>query len=339
VGPVLGVVPFNFPCNLLAHKLAPALASGCSIVIKPSPKAPLTTLLMAAACEDAGIPPGLVSVMPCADDVAGRLVADERFKLLSFTGSPKVGWHLKSMAGKKRVHLELGNNSGVIIHDDCPDLEWAARRCAMGAFAYGGQSCISVQRIYVHRSVCEEVTGLLAAAAADLVVGDPLQDATDIGPLVDAQSAERVIMWIEEAVDDGARVVCGASDFQVPDLSACYLAPHVLVGVDHSMHVMNEETFGPVVGIMMVADADEGVRLANDSCYGLTASVWTQDAERGLALMQQLEAGTVYLNRCDYLDPGLAWTGVKDSGHGASLSHLGFGSVTRPKSYHLRTAT
>jgi len=311
VGPVLGVVPFNFPCNLLAHKLAPALATGCSMVIKPSPKAPLTTLLMAEAYDESDAPGGLLSVLPCPDDVAGELVADERFKLLSFTGSPAVGWRLKSMAGKKRVHLELGNNSGVIVHDDCPDVDWAAQRCAMGAFAAGGQSCISVQRVFVHRPLYDGFVDRLAAAAGRLKVGDPLDDGTDIGPLVDQGSAERVVRWIDEAADRGARVVCGG------ERDGAVVQATVLADVPSDATVQREEVFGPVLTVTPYDDFAAAVDAVNDTRLGLQAGVFTRDLGRIRYAWDNLVVGGVCIN--DYPTfrvDNMPYGGVKDSGLG-----------------------
>lgn len=311
VGAVLGVVPFNFPCNLLAHKLAPALASGCPIVIKPSPKAPLTTLAMAAACEAAGLPHGLLSVLPCPDDVARELVTDERIKLLSFTGSPAVGWYLKSIAGKKRVHLELGNNSGVIVHEDCPDTDWAAVRCALGAFAYGGQSCISVQRIFVHRALHDEFIDKLAAAAGRLVVGDPLDEATDIGPLVDEASAERVVGWVDEAAAAGAAVVCGGGR------DGAVVQATILADVPPDARIQREEAFGPVLTVTPYDDFPAAVEAVNSTALGLQAGVFTRDLGLIRYAWDNLVVGCVCVN--DYPTfrvDNMPYGGVKDSGLG-----------------------
>jgi len=326
VGPVLGVVPFNFPCNLLAHKLAPALAAGCPIVIKPSPKAPLTPLLMAAAVHEAGIPAGMVSVLPCSDEVAGELVADDRFKLLSFTGSPAVGWHLKSIAGKKRVHLELGNNSGVVVHDDCPDVDWAAKRCAFGAFAQGGQSCISVQRVFVHRPLYDDFVGRLAAAAAELVVGDPLDEATDVGPLIDEISATRVVEWIEEARAAGAEVVCGG------DREGALVAPTVLTDVPANARIQREEVFGPVLTVTPYDDFTAALDAVNGTSLGLQAGVFTRDLGRVRSAWDKLEVGAVCIN--DYptfrID-NMPYGGVKDSGLGREGVRYALEAYTEPR--------
>ena len=326
VGPVLGIVPFNFPCNLLAHKLAPALACGCAIVIKPSPKAPLTPLIMAEAVATAGVPSGLVSVLPCSDEVAGGLVADERFKLLSFTGSPAVGWYLKTLAGKKPVHLELGNNSGVIIHEDCPDVDWAASRCALGGFGYGGQSCISVQRIYVHRPLYDAFVAKLVDAAGELVVGDPLDDATDVGPLVDEASAERVVGWIDEAIADGAEAACGATR------KGAIVAPTVLTGVSATATVQCEEVFGPVITVTPYDDFADAVAAVNASPLGLQAGLFTRDLGRIRFAWDELVVGAVCVN--DYPTfrvDNMPYGGVKDSGLGREGVRYALESYTEPR--------
>ena len=326
VGPVLGVVPFNFPCNLLAHKLAPALAAGCPIIIKPSPKAPLTPLLMAATVEDAGIPSGMVSVLPCSDEVAGELVADERFALLSFTGSPAVGWYLKSIAGKKRVHLELGNNSGVVVHEDCPDVDWAAKRCALGAFAQGGQSCISVQRVFVHRPLYDDFVDKLVAAAGELVVGDPLEEATDVGPLVDEASAARVEKWIEEARAGGAEVVCGG------DRDGAVVSPTVLTKVVAEARIQRQEVFGPVLTVTPYDDFDAALRAVNDTSLGLQAGVFTRDLGRIRLAWDNLEVGAVCINEYPtFRVDNMPYGGVKDSGLGREGVRYALEAYTEPR--------
>jgi acyl-CoA reductase-like NAD-dependent aldehyde dehydrogenase len=219
------------------------------------------------------------------------------------------------------------------------DFDFTVDNLVDGAFFNSGQSCCGIERIYVHRDLYDRFVEAYAAKVREYRVGDPLDETTTLGPVVDAAAADHVRRQVSAAVAAGARSLVPASAFDVPDRSKCYLAPVVLDRVDHSMDVMVEETFGPAVGIMKVDDVDDAVALMNDSPYGLTASIWTTDSARGEAIATRVEAGTVYLNRCDYLDPALAWTGVKDSGVGCSLSKLGFLQVTRPKSYHFRTLT
>ncbi len=208
LGPIAGITPFNFPLNLVAHKVAPAIAAGCSLVLKPAPQTPLTALLLAEAVQQAGWPDGGLNVLPLSNEDAGLLVTDERIKLISFTGSAAVGWQIKKNCGKKKVALELGGNAGVIVHSDA-DLAYAADRCVVGGFSYAGQSCISVQRIVVERSVFAKFTDLLLEGVKKLKTGDPLDESTDLGPLIRESDAIRASDWIEEAVRGGARLLCG----------------------------------------------------------------------------------------------------------------------------------
>jgi acyl-CoA reductase-like NAD-dependent aldehyde dehydrogenase len=282
-----------------------------------------------------------VQALPVSHVTVAELIAKRRFGFVAFTGSVRGGHEVYRTVAHENfvgVGLELGGKDPALVLPDC-DFDHAVDNLVDGAFFNSGQSCCGIERVYVHADLYDRFVEAYVAKTRQYVVGSPLEAGTTIGPVVTPSAAERIRAQIAQALAGGARALVGASDFFVPDLGSCYVAPHVLVDVTHDMDVMAEETFGPVVGIMKYKSVEEGVRLANDSRYGLTASVWTQDADRGLAIMQQLQAGTVYMNRCDYLDPGLAWTGVKDSGHGASLSQLGFHAVTRPKSYHLRTRT
>jgi acyl-CoA reductase-like NAD-dependent aldehyde dehydrogenase len=274
-------------------------------------------------------------------DTTAKLVATRRLGYVSFTGSVRGGHEVYRTVAKDNfigVGLELGGKDPALVLPDC-DFDFAVENLVDGAFYNAGQSCCGIERIYVHESIYDRFVEAYVAKTKEYVVGDPLDPKTNLGPMVDAKSADAVRRQITEAMDKGARALIAPGHFRVPDTSRAYLAPQVLVDVDHSMSVMKEESFGPVIGIMKVRDAADGVQLMNDSEYGLTASIWTADARKAETLATYVQAGTVYMNRCDYLDPGLAWTGVKDSGHGCSLSRLGFLQVTRPKSYHLRVAT
>ncbi|MBI4401905.1 MAG: aldehyde dehydrogenase family protein, partial [Nitrospirae bacterium] len=242
IGPVLGITPFNFPLNLVAHKVAPSLASGNPIVLKPAPQTPLTALLLGEIVLESGLPAGAVSIVPCDNTVAEQMVADPRFKLLSFTGSAAVGWMLKARCGKKRVVLELGGNAGVIVEPDA-DLEVAAQRCATGGFTYAGQSCISVQRIYVHETVHDRFLSQLLARVKALKTGDPSEEDTVIGPLINEAAARRVEDWIVEAVAQGARVLAGGKR------SGSVVEATVLGDVAPAMKVSCQEVFGPVVTV------------------------------------------------------------------------------------------
>jgi acyl-CoA reductase-like NAD-dependent aldehyde dehydrogenase len=267
-----------------------------------------------------------------------RLIGSRALGYVSFTGSVRGGHEIyRALAQDNFIQagMELGGKDPAFVLEDA-EIAFAAENLVDGAFFNAGQSCCGIERIYVAEPVYDRFVEAFVAETRNYVLGDPLDDATTLGPLVDAKSAEFVRGQVSAAVAAGAKQLLGDADFTLPDRSACYLAPQVLVDVDHSMALMHEETFGPAIGIMRVANESEGLALMNDSEFGLTASIWTADDERGAALAEEVEAGTVFMNRCDYLDPALAWTGVKDSGFGCSLSKLGFGSVTRPKSYHLR---
>src|SRR5579863_841017 len=242
LGPIAGITPFNFPLNLVAHKVAPAIAAGCTMVLKPAPQTPLTALLLAESVQLAGWPDGALNVLPLSNEDAGLLVSDDRIKLISFTGSVPVGWEIKRNSGKKKVVLELGGNAGVIIHSDA-DLSYAADRCVAGGFTYSGQSCISVQRILVERSVSAKFIDLLLAGVSKLKTGDPLDESTDVGPLIRERDAVRAVEWIQEAVRTGARLLCGGKR------QGSLLEPTVLTGTRTDMKVNCQEIFAPVVTV------------------------------------------------------------------------------------------
>src|SRR6202158_3912627 len=242
LGPIAGITPFNFPLNLVAHKVAPAIAPGCPLVLKPAPQTPLTALLLAEAVQQAGWPDGGLNVLPLSNDDAGLLVTDERIKLISFTGSAAVGWQIKRNCGKKKVVLELGGNAGVIVHCDA-DLAYAADRCVAGGFAYAGQTCISVQRILVERTAFAKFTDLLLEGVKKLKIGDPLDDSTDLGPLIRESDAVRTAVWIDEAVRAGARLLCGGNR------KGLIVEPTVLTGTRPDMKVNCQEIFAPVVTV------------------------------------------------------------------------------------------
>jgi glyceraldehyde-3-phosphate dehydrogenase (NADP+) len=311
IGPVLGITPFNFPLNLVLHKVAPAVAAGNPIVIKPSPHTPCTALRLAELFDKAGLPKGALSVLPMPTQTAERLVRDDRYRLLSFTGSDTVGWYLKSLAGRKRVILEMGGNAGAIVHSDAPDLDYAAERVAAGAFGSAGQVCISVQRIFVHRPIYDHFREKLVRAVALLPVGDPLDPNTRVGPMIDAANLERVSRWVSRAVDRGARVVTGG------EAKPPFYLPTLLENVDHSCEVYCEEVFGPVAILEPYDSFADAVALVNESRFGLQAGVFTSDFRNFLLAADQLEVGGVILNdvptyRVDHMPYG----GVKDSGFG-----------------------
>ena len=310
IGPIAAISPFNFPLNLAAHKLSPAIASGNPIVLKPPSKDPLTMLTVAEIIEAAGAPAGSVSILPMTRELGDRMVADERFKLLTFTGSPSVGWRMKERAGKKKVVLELGGNAGVIV-DASADLDWAVKRTLVGAYAYSGQVCISVQRMFVHESVWDAFMAKFLAGVEALRVGDPLDPATDVGPMVDAGQASRTQRWVDEAVALGGRVLAGGR------AEGSFFPPTVLTDVPLEAQVCSNEAFAPLVVAFRFGTLDEAIERVNDSMFGLQTGVFTNDLAGAWRAFGELEVGGVIINdiptyRIDHMPYG----GVKDSGLG-----------------------
>ncbi len=325
VGPVGGITPFNFPLNLVAHKVAPAIAAGCPLVLKPAPQTPLTALMLAESVQQAGWPDGALNVLPLSNDDAGVLVSDERIKLISFTGSAAVGWDIKRRAGKKKVLLELGGNAGVIVHGDA-DLEYAAARCVAGSFTYAGQSCISVQRILVERPALGKFTDLLLAGAAKLKGGDPLDESADLGPMIRESDAIRATLWVEEAVRGGARLLCGGGR------KGSVMEATVLTGTRPEMKVNCLEIFAPVVTVEGYDGFDDALRMVNHSAYGLQAGIFTRDVKRLFTAFEELEvggliAGDVPTFRIDHMPYG----GVKDSGLGREGLRYAIEEMTEPR--------
>ncbi len=339
VGVVLDIAAWNYPLAIAVNVIVPAVLAGNAVLVKHASQTALVADQFERAFLDAGAPTGLVQAMPMDHATTARLIDSRALGYVSFTGSVRGGHEIyRTLAQRNFIAagLELGGKDPALVLEDA-DVAFAAENLVDGSFYNAGQSCCGIERIYVAESRYDEFVEAFVAHARQYVMGDPQDAATTLGPLVDEASADAVRAQVARARAAGARLLVGDADFAVPDRTRCYLAPQVLVDVDHSMDLMVEETFGPAIGIMRVANESEGLALVNDSPYGLTASLWTADLDRGQRLAEDVEAGTVYVNRCDYLDPGLAWTGVKDSGFGCSLSKLGFRSVTRPKSYHLRS--
>ena len=309
IGPVAAISPFNFPLNLVAHKLAPAVAAGCPVVLKPASTTPLSALNLGELILETEWPPGALSILPCPPAVAAPLVEDERFKLITFTGSAEVGWGIKSRAGKKRVALELGGNAAAVV-DETGDVEFAAARCAVGGFAYAGQSCISVQRIYVHSAVEERFLELFLGQVASLKAGDPLDPEAIVGPLITRGDAERVESWVNEATSKGAKLLCGGKR------DGSFYQPTVLADVDPSLPVSRQEVFGPVVVIDSFDTWNEALAKVNDSAFGLQAGVFTQRIDDALAAFAELEVGGVVVNDVPTyrVDP-MPYGGAKDSGN------------------------
>jgi glyceraldehyde-3-phosphate dehydrogenase (NADP+) len=308
IGPVAGISPFNFPLNLALHKVAPAIASGNPIVLKPPSKDPLVMLFIAKLLDEIGIEPGSLSVLPMSREVGNAMVEDERFKLLSFTGSPDVGWSMKREAGMKKVVLELGGNAGVIVDEDS-DLSFAAQRVRVGAFAYAGQVCISVQRVFIHEAVYDAFVDALVNETQRVKLGDPMDRETDLGPMIDDKAAARSQKWIEDAVAAGARVLTGGK------AEGRFMQPTIIENAPRESFVCSREAFAPLVTIFKVPSFGKAVEAVNDSIYGLQAGVFTNNLERALYAFEIIEAGGVVLNdvptyRIDHMPYG----GVKSSG-------------------------
>ncbi len=312
VGPVLAITPFNFPLNLVAHKLAPALAAGCPVILKPAPQTPFTALALGEVILKAGWPQEALAVLPLSNaDTAWLAEKEDRIKLVSFTGSAKVGWEIKAHSGRKRVLLELGGNAALIVHSDWPDLDEAASRTAYAAFGYAGQSCIGVQRVFVQRSIFQTFLWKVVECTAKLVSGDPSDEATEVGPLVRLSEAERIEAWVKEAVDAGAKLISGS------ERRGSLVTPVILTATQPGMKVRDEEVFGPVLAIEPYDDFEQALADVNHSKYGLQAGLLTRDAGRILTAYRELEVGALIVGDTPNwrLDP-MPYGGVKDSGLG-----------------------
>jgi acyl-CoA reductase-like NAD-dependent aldehyde dehydrogenase len=310
LGPVAGITPFNYPVNLVAHKVAPALAAGDPIIIRPASQTPVSALKLAQVVSEAGLPQGAFSVVPSTTQAAAALVEDERIRFLSFTGSPAVGWALKSRAGRKRMTLELGGNAGVIVHSDA-DLNYAAERVAWGGFSYAGQSCVSVQRVYIHTDVYEAFRDELVRRVKALKVGDPLDETTDVGPMIDLSAAERVEAWVDEARQAGAQVLTGGTR------NGNLWQPTVLAEIRPDLRVSCQEVFAPLVGLYRYTDIGEAIQGVDASDFGLQAGLFTNDMRVIREAFENIEVGGLMVNdvstfRIDHMPYG----GVKQSGTG-----------------------
>jgi acyl-CoA reductase-like NAD-dependent aldehyde dehydrogenase len=309
-GVIYGITPFNFPLNLVAHKVAPALASGNSIIIKPSPRTPLTSLLLGEAFLESGLPKAALQVVPMDVKLIPSILDDERISMISFTGSAPVGWDIKSKAGKKAVALELGGNASVIV-DESADVESSISKNLVGAFAYSGQVCISVQRIYVHEKLFDNWIGQFVDGARSLKQGDPADESTQLSVMIDEQAAQRTKQWIDEAVQNGAKLCCGGT------IDGSLLDAAVLTNTDPEMRIVSEEAFGPIVVVEKISEFREAVDMANHGKYGLQAGVFTQNLENVNYAAENLEYGGVIINDVPtFRVDNMPYGGVKDSGFG-----------------------
>jgi acyl-CoA reductase-like NAD-dependent aldehyde dehydrogenase len=327
VGPILAITPFNFPLNLVAHKVAPALAAGCPIILKPAPQTPFTALALGEVILKAGWNQEALAVLPLSNaDTAWLAEKEDRIKLVSFTGSSKVGWELKARSGRKRVLLELGGNAALIVHNDWHDLDEAAARTAHAAFGFAGQSCISTQRVFVQRGIFQTFLWKLVEYSAKLATGNPADEATEVGPLIRLSDAERVESWVKEAVEGGAKLIAGG------ERRGSMITPTILTGTRPGMKVHDEEVFGPVVVVEPYVDFEEALAAVNHSRYGLQAGLLTRDAGRILTAYRELEVGALIVGdtptwRLDSMPYG----GVKDSGLGREGIRSAIEEMTEPR--------
>jgi glyceraldehyde-3-phosphate dehydrogenase (NADP+) len=325
IGPILGITPFNFPLNLVAHKLAPAIASGNPILIKPAPQTPFTALKLGQIAVEAGWPAEAISVLPCSNDVAAVLVQDERIAMLSFTGSASIGWKLKEMVPRKRVTLELGGNAAVIVCEDA-DIALAAQRILAGGYTYAGQSCISVQRVYAHASLKDKLIELVKDGLRTMVMGDPAEESTRSGPMINLAAAERAESWIQEAISHGAKLHAGGTR------TGTMLAPSLLSDVAESCQLCREEAFAPVVIVNSFQNLEEAISAINASSYGLQAAIFTKNWPSMVKAWNELEVGAVLVDessawRADQLPYG----GVKNSGVGKEGLRSAIEEMTEPR--------
>jgi acyl-CoA reductase-like NAD-dependent aldehyde dehydrogenase len=337
LGVVLALAPWNYPWLASVNVVVPALLAGNSVILKIAPQTPLVAERYAEAFAAAGLPEGVFQYLHIVHDQVAEVIRDPRINFVAFTGSVAGGHAVQGAASERFIAtgLELGGKDPAYVRPDAK-LEAAIENLVDGAMFNSGQSCCAVERIYVHQDVYDRFVEGAVELTKQYKLGNPLIAVTTLGPMVRTDAADKARAHIADALQKGAKALIEERLFPASKPGTPYLAPQILTGVDHSMLVMTEETFAPVVGIMPVKDDDEAIRLMNDSKYGLTASIWTTDVDAAVRIGDRIETGTFYMNRCDYLDPALAWTGVKDSGRGCTLSKLGFEAFTRPKSFHLR---
>ena len=333
LGVVLVIAPWNYPWLTSVNAVVPALLAGNSVILKMAAQTPLVAERYAEAFKAAGLPEGVFQFLHLGHAQVARMIADPRIAFVAFTGSVGGGHAVQQAAAKRFIGtgLELGGKDPGYVRADA-DLAFAVENLVDGAFFNSGQSCCGIERIYVDKQVFKPFVEKFVDLTRQYRLGDPLEKETNLGPLVRTEAANNVRAQIRQAVRKGAKPLLRIKDRP----GTPYLPPEVLVNVDHGMAVMTEETFGPVVGIQPVKNDEEAIALMNDSRYGLTASIWTKDSEAAVRVGERVETGTWFMNRCDYLDPALAWTGIKDSGRGCTLSRLGLEAFTRPKSFHLR---
>ncbi len=340
LGTVFTIAPWNFPYLTAVNSIIPALMAGNAVILKHASSTLLIGERFQKAFDNAGLPSGLFTNLVLDHQKTADIISGGLADMVCFTGSVPGGRQIEQSATGQfiPVGLELGGKDPAYVRHDC-NLHHAIENLVDGAFFNSGQSCCGIERIYAHESVYDDFVSGVIDLTRQFVLGSPLDEATTLGPLIKPAAADFVRGQIDEAVSEGATAHIDPGKFAMDAPGSAYLAPQVLTGVNHQMRVMTEESFGPVVGIMKVSGDEEAVGLMNDSDFGLTAAIWTEDADAAQTIGNQLDTGTVFMNRCDYLDPALAWTGVKNTGRGCTLSRIGYEALTRPKSFHFRTNT
>lgn len=339
VGPVLIIFAWNYPYLILVNALIPALLAGNSVILKPSPQTPTVVEQVAKAFSEAGLPEGVIQYFHSGSPIIiESIVRNPKIALIAFTGSVAGGLAVQGAAADRVVNvgLELGGKDPAYVRGDV-DIAWAAEEIVDGAVFNSGQSCCSIERVYVDEKIHDEFVEAVQKVLKGYKLGDPLDKGTHLGPVISKRSKETIEAHIQDALDKGATNATPANEtFEKLPAKGNFVVPTLLTNVNHGMKVMKDETFGPVIPVMKVKSDDEAVELMNDSEFGLTASIWTQDTDKGYELCEQVEAGTVFVNRCDYPSPDLAWTGWKNSGKGQTLSKFGFDQFVKLKSYHLK---
>jgi len=340
LGVVLVLAPWNYPYLTSVNSVVPAIMAGNAVVLKHSSQTPLCAERFAESFQAAGLPEGVFQFVHCSHENSARMIASPLVDFVAFTGSVAGGHAVQHAAADRFIGtgLELGGKDPAYVRADA-DLAHAIENLVDGAMFNSGQSCCGIERIYAHEKIYDEFVDGYVALTRQYRLGNPLEPSTNLGPMVRARAADFARGQVSEAIAAGAKPLIDPKAFPADREGSAYLAPQVLVDVDHSMRLMTEESFAPIVGIMKVRSDEEAIALMNDSDYGLTAAIWTSDPQAAIAIGERVDTGTWFMNRCDYLDPALAWTGVKNSGRGCTLSVVGYEQLTRPKSFHLRVKT
>ena len=338
LGTIFVIAPWNYPFNTSVNSIVPSLLAGNTVILKHSSQTPLCAEQLFNAAIEASLPKNIFQFLHLDHHSTSKIISDQRINHVLFTGSVSGGIEVKKSIGTRFIGagLELGGKDPAYVKSDC-NLDHAIENLVDGSYFNSGQSCCGIERIYVDEKIYHKFIDGFKSLTEKYILGDPTEKNTNLGPVVRLKAAEYIRAQVSKANNEGANNIIDQKIFKMDDGFNCYVGPSALVNVDHSMEFMKEETFGPTVGIMKVSNEKEAIKLMNDSAYGLTASVWTSDKEFAKEMGSKIETGTFFMNRCDYLDPGLAWTGVKDTGMGITLSVLGFDHLTRAKSYHIRT--